>query len=113
MYKAEESALVYWTMNTVIQRTIFLMAAVCTAAISVSAQPWYIGPQLGYTIAVNTPEQVSQEGAPTRLVMGAMAVYEASPRMEIHLSTLYRLCQFVRFAAYRRGEAPYRWHQRR
>lgn len=68
-----------------------LMAAVFTAAIAVSAQDLYLGPQFGYTVTVNTPDQVQAEGAPSRLVMGVLSAIHLSRKAELRLSANYRI----------------------
>lgn len=67
------------------------MAAAFAAAITVSAQGIFLGPQFGYTVTVNTPEQVQSEGAPSRLVMGLKAVLPVSTKAEFHIGATYRI----------------------
>lgn len=74
------------------KNTLILMAAVLTAAITVSAQDLYLGPQFGYTVAVNTPEQVRSEGAPSRLVLGLRSIIPVSQnKAELRVSASYRI----------------------
>lgn len=75
------------------------MAAITIAAITVSAQPatqavapasWSVGPQVGYTVALSTPAQVSQSGAPSRFTLGALATRAISERMLLRFAATYR-----------------------
>ena len=74
------------------------MAAITMAAITVSAQPaassvdpaWSVGPQVGYTVALSTPAQVSQSGAPSRFTLGALATRAISERMLLRFAATYR-----------------------
>ncbi len=73
------------------KRSLILMAAVFTAAITVCAQGLYIGPQFGYTVTVSTPDQVSQYGSPTRVVPGVLVAMPTSPKMEFRFGLGYRI----------------------
>lgn len=73
------------------KNTLILMAAVLTAAITVSAQDLFLGPQFGYTVAVNTPDQVRSEGAPSRLVLGLRSIIPVSKKAEVRVSASYRM----------------------
>lgn len=74
------------------------MAAMTMAAITVSAQPaassvdpaWSVGPQVGYTVALSTPAQVSQSGAPSRFTLGALATRTISEKMQLRFAAAYR-----------------------
>ena len=74
------------------------MAAMTMAAITVSAQPaassvhpaWSVGPQVGYTVALSTPAQVSQSGAPSRFTLGALATRTISEKMQLRFAATYR-----------------------
>ncbi len=71
-----------------------MMAAGILAAIAVSAQThpdaWSIGPQAGYTVALATPDQVSQSGAPSRFTAGAVAMRTMSEKMQVRFAAVYR-----------------------
>ena len=73
------------------KKTLTLMAAVFTAAIAVSAQGFMLGPQFGYTVTVNTPDQVQSEGAPSRLVLGLKGILPVTEKAELHFGTNYRI----------------------
>ncbi|GEM_PF-464798 len=74
------------------------MAAMTMAAITVSAQPaassvhpaWSVGPQVGYTVALSTPAQVSQSGAPSRFTLGALVTRTISEKMQLRFAATYR-----------------------
>lgn len=85
------------------KKLTLLMAAIHIAAIAVSAQTWSVGPQAGYTITVATPSQVSQQGAPSRVVLGVVAQHDVSDRLSIRVSGAYRMEDGGFLSAYQAG----------